>query len=183
MCGVIFFYLKKLFGYDHHHSLPSAKQNLKLNKTHSFSTNYSNPSVPTTQNFSTCFNTPQTFPGSSRSSHSHAVCNKLVLSHSTSRHAKGSGSLYVIPEDIKCLIKQDIVPQVLKKPMTPQTYKDYFATLLYAEDFYLQVPFLFFYTVLGFGSEIQLLSNMLSVVIFKLKLVYQRFCSFFLVFL
>ncbi|KAK1390239.1 putative RNA helicase SDE3 [Heracleum sosnowskyi] len=159
MCGVIFFYLKKLcrflfrkvFGYDHRHSLPSAKQDLQLNKTHTFSTNHSNdsiPSVPTTLNFSTSLNTPQTVPGPSRSSHSHAVCNKPVLScdpsHSTSRHAKSkynvveksSASLYVIPEDIKCLIKQDIVPEVLKKPLTPQTYKDYFTTLLYAEDFY-----------------------------------------------
>lgn len=152
MCGIIFFYLKKLYkfllhkllGFDHH-SLPSAKLDIELNKTHTFPTS-----------FSTSFNTPQTsntpygaFPGSSRSSH--AVCNKPILSrdpsHSTSLHAKskyhvgdkGSNPLYVIPEDIKCLIKQDIVPDVLKKPLTPQTYKDYFATLLYAEDFYLEV--------------------------------------------
>ncbi|XP_043694451.1 uncharacterized protein LOC122645184 [Telopea speciosissima] len=46
--------------------------------------------------------------------------------------------IYEIPEDIKNLIKRDIVPDVLKKPLSPWTYKDYFATLLYAEDFYYE---------------------------------------------
>lgn len=52
---------------------------------------------------------------------------------------KGSTPLYVIPEDIKSLIRKDIVPGILRKPLSPQTYKDYFATLLYAEDYYLEV--------------------------------------------
>ncbi|KAH9771744.1 putative RNA helicase SDE3 [Citrus sinensis] len=43
---------------------------------------------------------------------------------------------YKIPKDIEDLIKKDIVPEVLKKPLLPSTYKDYFAALLYAEDFY-----------------------------------------------
>ncbi|XP_024956884.2 uncharacterized protein LOC102625081 isoform X3 [Citrus sinensis] len=43
---------------------------------------------------------------------------------------------YKIPKDIEDLIKKDIVPKVLKKPLLPSTYKDYFAALLYAEDFY-----------------------------------------------
>uniref|UniRef100_A0A5B7B2P6 Putative RNA helicase SDE3 n=1 Tax=Davidia involucrata TaxID=16924 RepID=A0A5B7B2P6_DAVIN len=51
---------------------------------------------------------------------------------------KGTSPLYVIPEDIKGLIEKDIVPGVLKKPLSPSTYKDYFAALLYAEDYYLE---------------------------------------------
>ncbi|KAK1390228.1 RNA helicase [Heracleum sosnowskyi] len=51
---------------------------------------------------------------------------------------KGSTPLYVIPEDIKSLIRKDIVPGILKKPLSPQTYKNYFAALLYAEDYYLE---------------------------------------------
>ena len=47
--------------------------------------------------------------------------------------------LYAIPEDIEGQIKRDIVPQVLKHPLSPSTYKAYFAALLYAEDYYLQV--------------------------------------------
>ncbi|XP_059448175.1 probable RNA helicase SDE3 [Corylus avellana] len=50
---------------------------------------------------------------------------------------KGS-PIYAIPEDIKGLIKKDIVPAVLKQPLSPSTYKHYFAALLYAEDFYLE---------------------------------------------
>ncbi|XP_015867642.3 probable RNA helicase SDE3 [Ziziphus jujuba] len=46
--------------------------------------------------------------------------------------------LYIIPEDKKDLIKKDIVPQVLKMPLSPLTYKDYFAALLYAEDYYYE---------------------------------------------
>ncbi|XP_063937159.1 probable RNA helicase SDE3 [Daucus carota subsp. sativus] len=51
---------------------------------------------------------------------------------------QGSTPLFVIPEDIKGLIRKDIVPGVLKKPLSPQTYKDYFEALLYAEDYYLE---------------------------------------------
>jgi helicase MOV-10 len=51
---------------------------------------------------------------------------------------KGS-PIYAIPEDIKGLIKKDIVPAVLKQPLSPSTYKHYFAALLYAEDFYSEV--------------------------------------------
>ncbi|XP_059447499.1 probable RNA helicase SDE3 [Corylus avellana] len=50
---------------------------------------------------------------------------------------KGS-PIYAIPEDIKGLIKKDIVPAVLKQPLSPSTYKHYFAALLYAEDFYFE---------------------------------------------
>ncbi|KAI6669427.1 hypothetical protein NL676_004312 [Syzygium grande] len=46
--------------------------------------------------------------------------------------------IYNIPKDIKDLIKRDIVPGVLRKPLSPSTYRDYFAALLYAEDFYIE---------------------------------------------
>ena len=49
--------------------------------------------------------------------------------------------LYAIPEDIEGQIKRDIVPQVLKHPLSPSTYKAFFAALLYAEDYYLQVSY------------------------------------------
>ncbi|KAA8541480.1 hypothetical protein F0562_025443 [Nyssa sinensis] len=51
---------------------------------------------------------------------------------------KESSPLYVIPEDIKGLIEKDIVPGVLKKSLSQSTYKDYFAALLYAEDYYFE---------------------------------------------
>lgn len=54
---------------------------------------------------------------------------------------KDSLPLYMIPEDMKDLIKNDIVPDVLKKPLSPLTYKDYFAALLYAEEYYSKVCF------------------------------------------
>ncbi|KAG5245346.1 RNA helicase [Salix suchowensis] len=38
----------------------------------------------------------------------------------------------------KDLIKRGIVPEVLNEPLSPSTYKDYFAALLYAEDFYIE---------------------------------------------
>ncbi|KAJ4972723.1 hypothetical protein NE237_005897 [Protea cynaroides] len=51
---------------------------------------------------------------------------------------KDISSIYVIPDSIKDLIKKDIVPEVLRKPVSPSTYRDYFAALLYAEDFYTE---------------------------------------------
>ncbi|OMO78092.1 putative helicase MOV-10/Armitage protein [Corchorus capsularis] len=51
---------------------------------------------------------------------------------------KDTVPIYMIPKDIEDLIKKDIVPQVLKKPLSPSTYQDYFAALLYAEDYYIE---------------------------------------------
>ncbi|GKU90890.1 hypothetical protein SLEP1_g4834 [Rubroshorea leprosula] len=45
---------------------------------------------------------------------------------------------YTIPDNIENLIKKDSVPELLKKPLSPSTYEDYFATLLYAEDIYVK---------------------------------------------
>ncbi|KAM7470149.1 hypothetical protein LguiA_008332 [Lonicera macranthoides] len=52
---------------------------------------------------------------------------------------KGATPLYMIPEDIKGLIQKDIVPGVLKKPLSPSSYTEYFDTLLYAENDYLEL--------------------------------------------
>ncbi|KAK6282139.1 hypothetical protein POUND7_015964 [Theobroma cacao] len=46
--------------------------------------------------------------------------------------------IYKIPKDIEDLIKRDIVPEVLVKALSPSTYQDYFAALLYAEDYYIE---------------------------------------------
>ncbi|PKA52153.1 putative RNA helicase SDE3 [Apostasia shenzhenica] len=43
-----------------------------------------------------------------------------------------------IPKYLEEMIKRDIVPPVLFSPLSPATYADYFATLLYAEDFYIE---------------------------------------------
>ncbi|XP_022993138.1 probable RNA helicase SDE3 isoform X2 [Cucurbita maxima] len=45
-------------------------------------------------------------------------------------------TLYLAPKDVENLIKNDIEPHVLRKPLSPSTYKSYFAALLYAEDYY-----------------------------------------------
>ncbi|KAJ0038718.1 hypothetical protein Pint_23219 [Pistacia integerrima] len=66
--------------------------------------------------------------------------------HPTNQHTqanykviqKATSPIYMIPKNIENLIKKDIVPDVLKKPLSPTTYKDYFAALLYAEDFYTE---------------------------------------------
>ncbi|KAL8120532.1 hypothetical protein AgCh_017641 [Apium graveolens] len=91
-----------------------------------------------------------TLAGISGSTQSPSVSNKPILSRAApdqlshltrtkySIVEEGSTPLYVIPEDIKGMIKQDIVPRVLKKPLSPETYKDFFAALLYAEDYYLE---------------------------------------------
>ncbi|KAK0573013.1 hypothetical protein LWI29_001878 [Acer saccharum] len=46
--------------------------------------------------------------------------------------------IYIIPKDIKDSIEKDSVPGVLYKPLSPSTYTDYFAALLYAEDHYME---------------------------------------------
>ncbi|URD78396.1 hypothetical protein MUK42_02754 [Musa troglodytarum] len=45
---------------------------------------------------------------------------------------------YDIPEHLQVMIKRDTVPPVLKMPLSPQNYAEYFATLLYAEDYELE---------------------------------------------
>ncbi|KAL6292479.1 hypothetical protein ACE6H2_000621 [Prunus campanulata] len=68
----------------------------------------------------------------------------LPLTSSNVKNEKGEKNyvcvdivpIFTIPEDIKDLIKNDIVPKVLKQPLSPTTYKDYFDALLYAEEFY-----------------------------------------------
>ncbi|KAJ0095045.1 hypothetical protein Patl1_16398 [Pistacia atlantica] len=68
-------------------------------------------------------------PFNSRNQHTKAIYMRVP---------KGTSPNYMIPNDIEDLIKNDIVPNVLKKPLSPSTYKDYFAALLHAEDFYIE---------------------------------------------
>ncbi|KAM1172399.1 hypothetical protein ACFXTH_022629 [Malus domestica] len=51
---------------------------------------------------------------------------------------KDSLPIFAIPDNIKDLIKNDIAPKVLNQPLSPATYKDYFAALLYAEEFFYE---------------------------------------------
>ncbi|XP_042982755.1 probable RNA helicase SDE3 [Carya illinoinensis] len=51
---------------------------------------------------------------------------------------KGTSPIFAVPEYIKRQIKENIVPEILKQPLSPSTYKAYFTALLYAEDFYLE---------------------------------------------
>ncbi|PON68213.1 P-loop containing nucleoside triphosphate hydrolase [Parasponia andersonii] len=81
--------------------------------------------------------------GSNPSSQKHTPILKPSL---LSRQGKGgyvleeNGTLplYIIPEDVKDLIKNSIVPEVLNKTLSPSRYKDYFSALLYAEDYYYE---------------------------------------------
>ncbi|KAM2637977.1 hypothetical protein EV1_022406 [Malus domestica] len=75
---------------------------------------------------------------------------KLALSHASSDVLdqmgkksyvwveKDSLPIFAIPDNIKDLIKNDIAPKVLNQPLSPATYKDYFAALLYAEEFFYE---------------------------------------------
>ncbi|CAK7337870.1 unnamed protein product [Dovyalis caffra] len=54
------------------------------------------------------------------------------------RVQKDMSPIYAIPDDIEDLIRRGKVPQVLNESLSPSTYKDYFAALLYAEDFYIE---------------------------------------------
>ena len=70
----------------------------------------------------------------------HAAPNEVTNEEGKTTYAWEKGeAIYAIPEDIKGLVKRDIAPQVLKQPLSPSTYKAYFAALLYAEDYYLEV--------------------------------------------
>nr|CAD1843613.1 unnamed protein product [Ananas comosus var. bracteatus] len=54
------------------------------------------------------------------------------------RNKIGQLPRYEIPEHLQEQIKNDAVPQVLRRPLSPSTYADYFAALLYAEDYYCE---------------------------------------------
>ena len=57
----------------------------------------------------------------------------------TSYVSEKGTAIYAIPEDFKDQIKKDITPKVLTQQVSPSTYKAYFAALLYAEDYHLEV--------------------------------------------
>ncbi|CAN1177779.1 Probable RNA helicase SDE3 [Linum perenne] len=71
---------------------------------------------------------------------------RLVSSSSTDRQSKdeyiwvqnGKSPVYEIPTNVECLINQNKVPEVLRKPLSASSYRSYFAALLYAEDSYLK---------------------------------------------
>ncbi|KAL8120535.1 putative RNA helicase SDE3 isoform X1 [Apium graveolens] len=120
----------------------------KSTSSSSYSPLTPSPSPKLGSSFSSTSSSPfSKVPGSPKSS---PVSMKPILARAastlTSNQTKsqyrvveqGSTPLYVIPEDIKDLIRKEIVPGILKKPLSPQTYKDYFVTLLYAEDYYLE---------------------------------------------
>ncbi|KAL0009157.1 hypothetical protein SO802_010659 [Lithocarpus litseifolius] len=68
----------------------------------------------------------------------HIAPNNVTDEQSKASYICEKGTaIYAVPEDIKGLIKKDIVPEVLKQRLSPSTYKAYFAALLYAEDYYL----------------------------------------------
>ncbi|KAK7824329.1 putative rna helicase sde3 [Quercus suber] len=69
----------------------------------------------------------------------HTAPNNVTNEESKTTYVCEKGApIYAIPEDIKDLIKEDIAPPILEQPLSPSTYKAYFAALLYAEDYYLE---------------------------------------------
>lgn len=70
---------------------------------------------------------PTTSPGNEERKKSH-----YILEKSTS-------PIFAIPEYIRGQIEENTVPEILKQPLSPSTYKARFTALLYAEDFYLEV--------------------------------------------
>ncbi|XP_048232078.1 probable RNA helicase SDE3 isoform X2 [Ricinus communis] len=51
---------------------------------------------------------------------------------------KDLSPIYLIPRDIQDLIKRDEVPEILRRPLSMSSYKDYFGALLCAEDYYIE---------------------------------------------
>ncbi|CAI9787053.1 unnamed protein product [Fraxinus pennsylvanica] len=73
--------------------------------------------------------TKPTLLQTSSSTYQQGTTNYILVEGSTT---------YVFPEDIKSSIEKEIVPGVLKQPLSMSTYKNYFHALLYAEDCYLK---------------------------------------------
>ncbi|XP_061993148.1 uncharacterized protein LOC133711004 [Rosa rugosa] len=96
-------------------------------REHSSSSSGSPPSSP---------KLPPTLRRAFSSPHSH-VANQRGKSY-YSWVQKVSLPIYKVPKNIKASIKKDRVPKVLDQPLSPLTYKNYFAALLYAEEVYLE---------------------------------------------
>ncbi|KAI8561556.1 hypothetical protein RHMOL_Rhmol04G0349300 [Rhododendron molle] len=103
----------------------------------------SRPPPPLVSSFSSSsFGTPPSSPKAGRPSTKPIL--SVAPSSPTNPNSKttyicvGASPTYAIPEDLKDSIKNDVVPGILKRPLSPSTYKDYFEALLYAEDFYLE---------------------------------------------
>ena len=103
------------------------------------------PPPPVSSSSSSSSKTPPSFPKPLQASTKPTLC--LAPSTPTKSQAKnnyisvekGTSPVYAIPEDLKDLFKNDVVPGVLKKPLSLSTYKDFFDALLFAEDFYIEV--------------------------------------------
>uniref|UniRef100_A0A2N9HN20 RNA helicase SDE3 n=1 Tax=Fagus sylvatica TaxID=28930 RepID=A0A2N9HN20_FAGSY len=65
--------------------------------------------------------------------------NVINEGRKTSYVSEKGTAIYAIPEDFKDQIKKDIAPKVLTQQLSPSTYKAYFAALLYAEDYHLEL--------------------------------------------
>ncbi|KAF7145472.1 hypothetical protein RHSIM_Rhsim04G0216300 [Rhododendron simsii] len=100
------------------------------------------PPPPVSSLSSSSFGTPPSTPQLGRPSTkpilSVAPSDPTNPNSKTTYNCIGASPTYAIPEDFKDSIKNDVVPRILKRPLSPSTYKDYFEALLYAEDFYLE---------------------------------------------
>ncbi|XP_037492961.1 uncharacterized protein LOC105634689 [Jatropha curcas] len=115
-----------------------------------FQTSHSEPSPLSSKPFIFSSNVPLSSLKQSTSSSVTPASFKSTLAptspNGTNEHSKANYiwvqkdalPIYAIPKDIQDLIKKDKVPGVLKRPLCVSTYKDYFAALLYAEDFYIE---------------------------------------------
>ncbi|KAL0920323.1 hypothetical protein M5K25_009451 [Dendrobium thyrsiflorum] len=79
-------------------------------------------------------NLPISFPSSPDSSSSSKASSPSSFGISNGRVLPK----YEIPKYLEKMIRNDIVPPVLMCPVSPSTYCDFFSTLLYAEDFYIE---------------------------------------------
>ncbi|XP_058211393.1 probable RNA helicase SDE3 [Rhododendron vialii] len=121
--------------------IPTQSYSNSWNSTPSVSTP---PPPPVSSLSSSSFGTPLSSPKPHRPSTKPFL--SLAPSNSTNPNSKtayilvekDASPIYAIPEDFKDSIKNDVVPGILKRPLSPSTYKGYFEALLYAEDFYLE---------------------------------------------
>ncbi|KAF7145093.1 hypothetical protein RHSIM_Rhsim04G0216200 [Rhododendron simsii] len=121
--------------------IPTQSYSNSWNSTPSVSTP---PPLPVSSLSSSSFGAPPSSPKPRQPSTKPFL--SLAPSNSTNPNSKtayilvekDASPIYAIPEDLKDSIKNDVVPGILKRPLSPSTYKDYFEALLYAEDFYLE---------------------------------------------
>ncbi|KAK9266327.1 hypothetical protein L1049_001670 [Liquidambar formosana] len=111
--------------------IPQSSLSLPLRPSPIQPPQFSSDSPPSSSRLPSSCSKPTLSPLTSNPTNQQKKANYVLVQTDTS-------PIYEIPEDFKDLIKKDIVPGVLKKPVSPLTYKDYFAALLYAEDYYVE---------------------------------------------